>query len=95
MSAIQIKERHIVRAFRNSGAMSAESARIPQDINVATHGAAWRILRNRAIVRDAGEGRFYLDVQSWEADRRSRRKRVLILAILVLAFALWLLKTRH
>ena len=92
-AVILMKERHIVDAFRAAGATSVESARLPQDLNVGLHGAAWRALCNGAVMRDGGAGRFYLDVLSWEATRRSRRKRVLILGVLVLAIALWLFYT--
>jgi len=95
MAAIQMKERHIVDAFRAAGATSAEKARVPDELNVGTHGIAWRALCNQAVVRESGEGRFYLDLPSWEAVRRSRRKRILILTVLVIAFAFWLLATRR
>lgn len=94
-AAIQLRERHIVAAFRDAGAISESTARLPQDLNVGMHGAGWRILRNYAVVRDAGDGRFYLDVQSWEAVRRGRRTRLLILGVLVLAFAYWYLVARR
>jgi hypothetical protein len=93
--AIEIRERHIVAAFRDAGATSVDTARLPQDLNIGMHGAGWRILRNNAAVRDAGGGRFYLDVQSWEAVRRARRRRLLILGVLALAFAYWFLVTRR
>jgi len=94
-AVIQLRERYIVAAFRDAGATSESTARLPQDLNVGMHGAGWRILRNYAVVRDAGDGRFYLDVQSWEAVRRGRRTRLLILGVLLLAFAYWYLVARR
>lgn len=94
-AAIYMKERHIADAFRNAGATSADTARLPQDLNVAMHGAGWRILHRNAFVREAGEGRYYLDVPSWDASMRARRQRVLILAIVLLAFALWFYFTKR
>lgn len=93
--AIQMKERHIVDAFRSAGATSAEKARVPDELNVGTHGLAWRALRDQAVLRESGEGRFYLDLPSWEAVRRSRRKRALIFTVLLIAIAFWLLATRR
>jgi hypothetical protein len=89
VAVIQIRERHIVAAFKDAGVTTTERARTPDELNVGTHGAAWRLLRNHAIVREAGEGKFYLDVLSWDAAVRSRRQRMLIVAVLLAAAALW------
>lgn len=95
IAAVRMKERHVVAAFKSAGATSAERARTPEEIDVAMHGAAWRFLHNNAIVRDAGDGRFYLDVLSWEASVRARRRRALMLVVLGLAFALWWALAKH
>jgi hypothetical protein len=89
VAVLLIKERHIVEAFRRAGATTAEKAVVPEDINVGTHGAAWGVLHNRAIMRSTADGRYYLDELSWEASRRLRQQRLLIVVMLVAAFAIW------
>jgi hypothetical protein len=95
IAVINMKEHHIVDAFRQAGATTTESARLPNDLNVPTHGIPWRALVNQAVLREAGGGRFYLDVPSWEANRRSRLRRIAIVAVLVIAFGLWIATTRR
>jgi hypothetical protein len=85
---ILIKEKHIVAAFESVGAISAPNATTPASIGVQERVAFHKLLR-RAILRDAGAGRFYLDVASWEALRRTRRRMALAIRLLVLAAALW------
>ena len=87
VAVILIKERHIVEAFERAGATSPDRALTPTDANVDDVGIGWRRLRDRAIVREASPGRFYLDVEVWEATRRTRR-RVLLVLLVVLAAAL-------
>jgi len=89
VAVMLMKERHIVEAYRRAGATTADKAIAPEDINVGAHGAAWSVLHNRAIMRSAGDGRYYLDELSWEASRRLRQQRLLIVVVLVAAFALW------
>ena len=89
VAVLLMKERHIIEAYRRAGATSAEKAIAPEDINVGTHGAAWRVLHNRAIMRSTADGRYYLDELSWEASRRLRQQRLLIVVMLVAAFAIW------
>jgi hypothetical protein len=80
------KERETAEAFERAGATSAERARSLDDIGVAPHGIGWRRLTDRAIVREAATGTFYLDLPSWHAARRMRRKRGLIIVALLLIF---------
>lgn len=89
VAVMLMKERHIVEAYRRAGATTPDKAVVPEDINVGAHGAPWRVLNNRAIIRSAGDGRYYLDELSWEASRRLRRQRLLIVVVLVAAFAIW------
>jgi hypothetical protein len=89
VAVLLMRERHIVEAYRRAGATSPEKAVAPEDISVGTHGAAWRVLKNAAIMRSTGDGRYYLDELSWEASRRMRQQRLLIVVVLVAAFAIW------
>src|SRR5438093_6894745 len=84
-AVILMRERQVVEAFERAGALSPERAVSASDINVDDSGIGWRRLRERAIVREAAAGRFYLDVEVWQATRRTRRRVALALAIVLLA----------
>jgi hypothetical protein len=88
VAVLLAKERHIVTAFERVGAVTPERARTPEDVDVDAQRLAWRRLRERAIVRDAGDGRYYLDVEVWEANRRLRRRMMLVFLALILLLAL-------
>lgn len=88
-----MKERHVAEAFERAGATLAERARAPEDLAVGTHGIGWRRLVDRAIVREAAPGRWYLDMASWVATRRMRRRRSLVLIVIVLAAAAFIIFT--
>jgi hypothetical protein len=88
VAVLLAKERHIVTAFERVGAVTPERARTPEDVGVDAQRLAWRRLRERAIVRDAGDGRYYLDVEVWEANRRLRRRMMLVFLALILLLAL-------
>jgi len=92
VAVVLIKERQIAEAFERAGATTPDRAVAPDDVRVAIQGSGWRRLRERDIVRSAAEGRFYLDVARWRADRRRRQIRVLILVgvLLVLAIEGWI-----
>ena len=98
-AVIQRQEREIVNTFRGAGAMSADRARDPDELGV-THHLAFKRLVQRAVLRDAGEGKFYLDELSWNALRAVRRRlaiTVLFIALAVLAvlFAAGVLGSRN
>jgi hypothetical protein len=88
VAVLLAKERHIVTAFERVGAVTPERAHTPEDVGVDAQRLAWRRLRERAIVRDAGDGRYYLDVEVWEANRRLRRRMMLVFLALILLLAL-------
>ncbi|MBI1798338.1 MAG: hypothetical protein HYR73_01465 [Candidatus Eisenbacteria bacterium] len=85
-AVVILKERAIVAAFRDAGATSAATATTPAALGVH-EGLAFRKLRRRAVLREAGQGLFYLDEQSWEALRRIRRQLAVAVAILALVAA--------
>ena len=85
-----IKERQIVEAFMRAGATSESSAAHPGDIAVDLGGVGGRRLLRRAIIREAGEGRYYLDLLSWEAVRRQRRRVLSLILLLIALGALFL-----
>ena len=82
-----LKEKHIVSAFRQAGATSPAAANTPAAIGVDER-IAFQKLRRRAVLREAGPGRFYLDELNWEALRRMRRRMALLIGLPVLAVAL-------
>lgn len=94
VAVILMKERHVAEAFVGAGITSAEKARAPEELGVGMHGIGWRRLVDRAIVREAAPGKWYLDVPSWVATRRMRRRRALMMIVLVLIIAGYLLYNR-
>ena len=85
-----IKERQIVEAFMRAGATSESSAAYPGDIAVDLGGVGGRRLLKRAIIREAGEGRYYLDLLGWDALRRHRRRVLFVVLLLIALLALFL-----
>jgi hypothetical protein len=68
-------EKRIVTAFRQAGATSAGKAVSPKDIDVRQR-LAFRRLVGHAVLRESGNGRFYLDEKKWESLRSLRRRVV-------------------
>jgi hypothetical protein len=84
VTVILIKERHVVDAFARAGATSAATAVNPADIAVDIGGVGGRRLVRLAVLREAEGGRYYLDLLSWQALRRQRR-RILFVVLLLIA----------
>ena len=79
-------EKRIVAAFRQAGATSIDKAVTPAAIGV--HGrVAFEKLVGHAVLRESGNGRFYLDEDRWE-NLRSLRHRLAfgILLLVTVAF---------
>ncbi|HXE61480.1 MAG TPA: hypothetical protein VN607_12275 [Gemmatimonadaceae bacterium] len=79
------KEKVAIAAFRSAGAVSPERAASLEAIG-AGEGLAFHRLRERAVLREAGQGtgRYYLDEPTWAAVRRTRARLVAVaLAIAV------------
>jgi len=90
VAVVLIKERHIVEAFERVGATTAERARTLDelgDLGVHAHGLAWHALRDRVIVREAGAGRYYVDIELWQATRRRRRRVLFVILTLAVIMA--------
>jgi hypothetical protein len=79
------KERDIVNIFRSAGAISAGTARDPDQLGI-NHRVAFNLLLRRAVLRDAGAGRYYLDELSWTAACGNRRRLAFALAIVMAMF---------
>lgn len=78
----------MVNRLRMAGAVNPQQARALEELGIA-RGVILRRLRERAVIREAGQDRFYLDEPSWEAVRRGRRRAISIIGViaLVLLFA--------
>ena len=87
VAIIARKERELVSLFTREGATSPVAAKTLQELNIDDHGIVMRRLRSRAVVRESG-GRYYVDLESWEALRRMRQRMALVLAVVALALAL-------
>jgi hypothetical protein len=77
------KERDIVSTYRGAGAVSPGRARQPEELGLDRRLVFDRLVR-RAVLREANDGRYYLDEPSWEALRSTRRRAVMIFAIVAL-----------
>ncbi|MEP7001665.1 MAG: hypothetical protein ABI969_14355 [bacterium] len=90
VAVILIKERHMVDALQRAGATSPALARPLDDlgaVGIDADGVAWRRLRDRAVVREAAPGAYYVDIEVWKAVRRQRRRLILVILVLVLVVA--------
>lgn len=77
----------VVDDFRAAGALSTSTAQSYTAIGLG-ESLALRRLRNRAIIREAAPGAYYLDEEVWAAVRRTRRR---IATVILLMLALLLL----
>jgi hypothetical protein len=75
------KEREIVDIFRGASATSPETARDPAELGIHHRLAFDRLIR-RAVLREAVDGRYYLDEPSWRAVRGMRRRMVLVIILI-------------
>jgi len=83
-AAVRRREENLLDAFRAAGATSPDRAQSFEAIGV-DDSLAIRRLRERAVIREAVPGVFYLDEEVWTAVRRTRHRLVAVfLAILVI-----------
>ncbi len=90
-AAMRMREQEVIDDFRAAGATSPDRA---QSYSAAGHGhyIAVRRLRNRAVIREAAPGVYYLDEEVWAAVQRTRRRllTVFISILAILLIGLWL-----
>lgn len=90
-SLMMHRQHTIVRAFEQAGVISAEAARTAGQMGLKT-GMAWHHLVGHAVLRCPGEGRYFLDVASWQRLRRRRRHLAFVVVVaLLIGLALVLL----
>jgi len=85
------REQEVVDDFRAAGALSPSTAQSYTAIGLGD-SLAIRRLRNRAVIREAAPGAYYLDEEVWTAVRRTRQRLgiviVSMLALLLLGILL-------
>jgi hypothetical protein len=84
------KERDIVDIYRGAGATSAGSARDPGELGIDRR-LAFRRLVTRAVLRDAGGGRYYLDESRWTAFNAMRHRLAFVMLAVVLLMTIVLI----
>jgi hypothetical protein len=78
------KEKQLVAHFRVAHAIDATSALTPAALGVEQR-FAWERLVDRAVIREAAPGTYYLDELTWGALRRARRRMAVMLLVLLFA----------
>ena len=87
------REMEVVDDFRAAGATSPATAQSYTAIGLG-HSLAIKRLNDRAVIREAAPGKYYLDEEVWAAVRRTRRRiATMILCILALALLGILVRT--
>jgi len=81
------REREVVEDFRTAGATSRESAQSYTAIGLG-QSLGLKRLRDRAVIREAAPGTYYLDEEVWTAVGRTRRR---IATVFLFILALFLL----
>ena len=80
-----MREQRVIDAFRAAGAASPSTAKSFAAVGVGDH-LAIRRLHNRAVIREAAPGSYYLDEEVWTAVRNTRRRlAAVLLTVVVLA----------
>ena len=84
-AVLRMREQEVIDDFRAAGATSPERAQSYTAIGLGDTLAIKR-LRNRAVIREAAPGTYYLDEEVWAAVVRTRRRLVLtLLSVIMLA----------
>jgi len=91
-----MREREIIDDFRAAGALSPSTAQSYTAVGLG-QSLALRRLHNRAVIREAAPGLYYLDEEVWDAVRGTRMRIALvfltILVILMIGLALGVIKS--
>lgn len=80
------KQREIMEVFEGARATSPATARDPDELGI-DESMVFHGLVRRAVLRDAGGGRYYIDQPSWRAMNDMRRQRILIIGGILVALA--------
>ena len=92
---IAAKERKTIEAFTRAGATTPAAAQSLHAIGIA-EGPAVQRLQDHVVVRETAPGIYYVDLDVWQAVRRTRLRIVRVLAIVAFAaaIAVWVLSSR-
>src|SRR5205823_3919286 len=94
-AAMRRREQEVIDDFRAAGATSPDRAQSYTAIGLG-ETLAVRRLRNRAVIREAAAGVFYLDEEVWSAVRRTRLRMltvfIAILGVLMFGILLGIIK---
>ncbi len=80
---IRKKENDLVDYFRDSGALSPDTAKSLRDMQIMEDDFAFKRLHRRAVIREVHEGEYYLDEEVWRAVRNTRRRIAALMVILI------------
>lgn len=86
-AAIRRREMEVVDDFRAAGANSRETAQSYTAIGLG-QSLGLRRLRQRAVIREAAPGTYYLDEEVWTAVRRTRRRMATVFLAILAVFLL-------
>lgn len=87
-AVILIREKKVVRAFREANAVSADSARTLDQLGLREDRAVGR-LKRRSVLQEGQGGRLYLDELAWAESRRRRLMVVATLVVVALLAVAW------
>jgi hypothetical protein len=90
VAVMRRREREVVDDFRAAGATSRETAQSYTAIGLG-ESLGLRRLRERAVIREAAPGNYYLDEEVWTAVRRRRRRIATVLLVILALFLLGVL----
>src|ERR1700675_308761 len=80
----------VVDEFSATGALSPSTAQSYTAIGLG-ESLALRRLRNRAVIREAAPGVYYLDEEVWAAVRRTRRRIGTVFIVILVLFLIGVL----
>lgn len=81
------REMEVVGDFRAAGATSRETAQSYTAIGLG-QSLGLKRLRDRAVIREAAPGTYYLDEEVWAAVRRTRRRIATVFLVILALFLL-------
>jgi hypothetical protein len=84
------RELEVVDDFRTAAALSATTAQSYTAIGLG-ESLALKRLRDRAVIREAAPGAYYLDEEVWAAVRRTRRRIAYVIIVALAAVLLGVL----
>jgi hypothetical protein len=79
------REREVVDDFRAAGAISRETAQSYTAVGLG-ESLGLKRLRDRAVIREAAPGTYYLDEEVWTAVRRTRHRIATVFIVILVLF---------